>query len=434
MKYLPLFAILATFGVFNTMGAPAAAGQKGGAAVPKTPTTPTPKAPAVKPPPATPAGAPAPSVTVTINGNNLVYPALDVTPDTSDPIVQGWLKSLDLSNVPKLPQSNGGKINYAQAQCAAPTVIQPDQGSWTCQKVVSNDDVDHCPEKGVWGLTYDDGPSVSTPNLLAVLNKNNVKATFFVVGSRVISNPQTLKAAYDAGHNIAVHTWSHPALTSLPTESIAAELMWTLKAIKDVIGVTPIFMRPPYGDTDNRVRAITRAVGLWTVLWTEGFDTDDWSLLSGTKESHVLDIFNGWVNKVPTMDSGFIVLEHDLYPQTVNAAISVMNIAVKEPSLTIKTVPQCIGVNETYLETGGKRPSLKGDITIHAMGSNTGTTPAGSNAGTNSASSPNSSPSTGADGSVKAQSTDGGKSSGSIVIYSSLPIIAAAISAIFVMF
>lgn len=88
-----------------------------------------------------------------------------------------------------------------------------------------------------------------------------------------------------AGHEIAVHTWSHRVslfflstpshlliraqpLTMLTTEQIVAELGYTRKAIKQVLGVTPTLMRPPYGDIDDRVRAITLAMGMVPVIWT----------------------------------------------------------------------------------------------------------------------------------------------------------------------
>jgi peptidoglycan/xylan/chitin deacetylase (PgdA/CDA1 family) len=130
-----------------------------------------------------------------------------------------------------------------------------------------------------WGLTYDDGPAYYTPNLLQYLDEHNLKTTFFVVGSRAVSFPSLLQAEYMGQHQIAVHTWSHPYLTTLSNEQIIAELGWTKKIIKDVLGVTPNMMRPPYGDIDDRVRAISLAMGLTPVMWTRvsataTFDTD----------------------------------------------------------------------------------------------------------------------------------------------------------------
>lgn len=110
-----------------------------------------------------------------------------------------------------------------------------------------------------------------------MLSKNQ-KATLFVVGSRVISRPEILQRAFKEGHQIAIHTWSHSVMTSLTNDQIVAELKWTEKAIFDAIGVTPLYWRPPYGDVDNRVRAIATQLGYKTAIWTQDFDTDDVSL------------------------------------------------------------------------------------------------------------------------------------------------------------
>ncbi|CAG8499921.1 13441_t:CDS:2 [Acaulospora colombiana] len=297
---------------------------------------------------------PAPSVTMTFNGRKLIYPAIDETPNTDDPIVKRWVKTLDFSKVPNLPPSNGGQINYDQPNCKAETSMKPNQGSWTCQKYTAPDDIVTCPKKGDWGLTYDDGPSKSTPKLLDFLLQRNLKATFFVTGSRVISNPLTLKAAYDSGHHIAVHTWSHPALTSLSNESIVAELRWTIKAIHDITNATPNYFRPPYGDTDNRVRAISKAVGLVTTLWLPEFDSNDWSLISDLSKpvDAVVQTFDSWMARFPKMSTGLIVLQHDLHPRTVGAALSILDKAANVRGLNITTVSKCIGDIKPYAELG----------------------------------------------------------------------------------
>lgn len=101
-------------------------------------------------------------------------------------------------------------------------------------------------------LSYDDGPSPYTPKLLEYLEAHNLKSTFFVVGSRAISRPEMLAYEHMTGHQLSVHTWSHPALTTLSNEDIVLELGWTKKVIHDITGVTPNTMRPPYGDIDDR--------------------------------------------------------------------------------------------------------------------------------------------------------------------------------------
>jgi hypothetical protein len=91
---------------------------------------------------------------------------------------------------------------------------------------------------------YFSQPAFYTPNLLQYLDQQNLKSTFFVIGSRAISNPATLQLEYMAGHQIGVHTWSHPSLTTLTNEEIIAELGWGKKIIKDVLGVTPVRCSP----------------------------------------------------------------------------------------------------------------------------------------------------------------------------------------------
>lgn len=75
-----------------------------------------------------------------------------------------------------------------------------------------------------------------------------------------MENPNVFLDAFGvSGDDIAVHTWSHPYMTTLSNEMVVAELGWTMQIIHDsTAGRLPRFWRPPYGDSDNRVRAIAR--------------------------------------------------------------------------------------------------------------------------------------------------------------------------------
>lgn len=96
-----------------------------------------------------------------------------------------------------------------------------------------------------------------------------------------------VQTEYMLGHQLSVHTWAHSPLTTLSNEEVVAELAWTRKVLKDITGVTPNVslsstirqrrlltsytsqtMRPPYGDIDDRVRAISLNLGLRPVIWT----------------------------------------------------------------------------------------------------------------------------------------------------------------------
>ncbi|KAL2914901.1 chitin deacetylase [Polyrhizophydium stewartii] len=168
----------------------------------------------------------------------------------------------------------------------------------------ADDDVKHCLNPMHFAQTFDDGPSDPTPALLDELKKRNVKVTFFVVGSRVLERPDVLRRAFAEGHQIALHTWSHPHLPSVPSEQLVAEMLFTARIVKETIGVTPKFMRPPYGETDARVRSVMKRLGLVSVIWS--FDSED----SAGSTTVVRDM-TAFAARTPK--DGPVTLEHDLF-------------------------------------------------------------------------------------------------------------------------
>lgn len=97
----------------------------------------------------------------------------------------------------------------------------------------------------------DDGPTVDpngmygTAQLLAKLASANIKSTLFIVGSNAIQNPNLIISAFNAGHQLALHTWTHHPLTSLTNEQIVAELKYNEAIIYSATGKVPIYFRPP---------------------------------------------------------------------------------------------------------------------------------------------------------------------------------------------
>jgi len=181
------------------------------------------------------------------------------------------------------------------------------------------------------------------------------------VGSRVIEYPATLINEYMAGHEISVHTWSHPHLTALTNAQIVAELGWTRKAIQDVLGVTPTTMRPPYGDIDDRVRMIALAMGLVPIIWTRNsagfsFDTFDWQVAGGTVTGEAsFTEFENILGNATQLDTGFIVLQHDLYEITVDLAMGyTLDAALTyNPPYTLEAIGKCSGIptSNLYVES-----------------------------------------------------------------------------------
>ncbi|KAA1468511.1 hypothetical protein DENSPDRAFT_771506 [Dentipellis sp. KUC8613] len=286
------------------------------------------------------------------------YPALDKIPPTDSPQVQQWIADVKNSGV-QIPGFSPTVAGGCPANLDA--VADTSRCWWTCGGCTRDTDVVSCPDKLTWGLTYDDGPAPYTPDLLNYLDTVKLTSTFFVVGSRAISYPALLQAEYMAGHQIAVHTWSHPQLTTLTNEEIIAEFGWTKKIIKDVLGVTPLFWRPPFGDIDDRVRAIAKAMQLTPIIWTRispeaTFDTDDFNIAGGvTTVQQVLVNWEHILGNATSIDTGFIVLEHDLFQQSVEVATGYIlpDALAHQPSFKIEPVISCLNLplGDSYLET-----------------------------------------------------------------------------------
>ncbi len=124
-------------------------------------------------------------------------------------------------------------------------------------------------------LTFDDGPSAETGNVLDMLARHHVKATFFVIGRYLDgSSPraerarETLRRAVSEGHLVGNHTHDHALLTTATHAQILDQLDRGSASIERTIGKTPILFRPPYGQLDDYGRAAVRARGFDLVLWS----------------------------------------------------------------------------------------------------------------------------------------------------------------------
>jgi peptidoglycan/xylan/chitin deacetylase (PgdA/CDA1 family) len=122
-------------------------------------------------------------------------------------------------------------------------------------------------------LTFDDGPSESTPELLALLDKHDVPATFFQCGANVTRLPHVARQVAAASHEIGNHTYSHPSLCYKSGRFIHRELAKAQATIEDTISRPVVFFRPPYGLRWVGLPRVQRQLGLTSVLWTTtGFD------------------------------------------------------------------------------------------------------------------------------------------------------------------
>ncbi|KZV64536.1 carbohydrate esterase family 4 protein [Peniophora sp. CONT] len=261
------------------------------------------------------------------------------------------------------------------------------------------------PEPMTVGYGFDDGPNCSHNAFYDFLTEQNQKATMYYIGSNVLDWPLEAQRALADGHEICVHTWSHPYMTSFPSPDAFAELYYTMQAIKLATGVTPTCWRPPYGDVDDRIRAIAKGLGLRTIVW--GYDSNDWQNgLNGITDADVDNFYQQFVNNATSGNfnsAGGIILTHELNNYTMSKAVEWYP-KIKAAFKSI--VPVGVGLNQTqpYVETNYSLPNFEQYVSGH-LTANPSNASAPSNTSSSSSSSSNSSTSGGSSSAQSAASS-----------------------------
>ena len=152
---------------------------------------------------------------------------------------------------------------------------------------------------GYVGLTFDDGPSGSTPALLNALTQNGLRATMFNQGQYAAANASQVRAQVTAGMWVGNHSYTHPHLPQLGQAQIDSEISRTQQAIAAAGGGTPKLFRPPYGETNSTVKAVEAKYGLTEIIWD--VDSQDWNG-AGT---------DAIVQAAGRLGNGQIILMHD---------------------------------------------------------------------------------------------------------------------------
>jgi peptidoglycan-N-acetylglucosamine deacetylase len=140
----------------------------------------------------------------------------------------------------------------------------------------ADSEVRKLPLKGTVALTFDDGPNpIYTPQILAILKKYNVKATFFMVGMNAKHYPEVVKQVLADGHAINSHSQTHPMLTHLNDAQLTKEVAMPSAIIHEITGKKPLCLRYPYGASNEHVRATIREHGMTPVpMGFNSFDYD----------------------------------------------------------------------------------------------------------------------------------------------------------------
>ena len=227
------------------------------------------------------------------NASNYSYMYLDYDYDTNDEII--FYKYLNINNKISMDSI---VFNIKDNNITIKEVVND-----TSNNNYQSDYIDV--NKKMVALTFDDGPNYNTSKILEILNKYNVRATFFVLGSKINHNKKIIKTMDKYGMEIGNHTYSHKLMTGMSNIDIIREVEDTSNLIYSVIGKYPELVRPSYGSFNKKIK---ESINMPIIIWN--IDTLDWKSHNSEK------IVSRVMNKV---SDGDIILMHDIYSATVKA-------------------------------------------------------------------------------------------------------------------
>lgn len=223
----------------------------------------------------------------------------------------------------------------AQVHVAAEAPLPPPKPKPKPKPVIPHVD---CHRVRCIALTFDDGPNpVTTPQILSILEREKVRATFFVVGSRVRGNEALLRRIHHDGSEIGNHSWSHPNLTLLKPKQIKEQVAATQQVIRSAGVPAPTLFRPPYGLADAKVKA---AIPMTFMFWNE--DPRDWAADTPKQVEAAI---------LASARPGGIVDMHDIYHVTAQALDPTIK-KLKRQHFTFVTVSDLLDI----------KPGQRGDF------------------------------------------------------------------------
>lgn len=187
-----------------------------------------------------------------------------------------------------------------------------------------------------WGDDY-------TLEILDILDKYNVKSTFFLVGFWVDKYPEHVKEIYKRGHDIGNHSTNHPYMTKLSEEEILRELNITGDKIKELTREKPILFRPPFGDYNNKLINLCRDNGYYVIQWD--VDSLDW------KEMGVQPVVDRVTRNVK---NGSIVLFHN-NAKYISEYLPIIIEKLQSDGYEIVPISQLIYRDNFYMDNTGRQ-------------------------------------------------------------------------------
>ena len=177
--------------------------------------------------------------------------------------------------------------------------------------------------------------------ILEVLEKNNVKVTFFMVGNWVEKYPEAVKKVHDAGHEIGNHSFSHPHVNNLSQQENENEILKCSKLVKAITGEDTNLYRAPYGEYNNTVIKSARNVNHEVIQWS--LDTLDYQGLDGNQM---------WDRLSHKLSNGSIILMHNGTEHTADS-LELLITNIKNKGYEIVKVSDLIFDGECEIDSNG---------------------------------------------------------------------------------
>ena len=212
---------------------------------------------------------------------------------------------------------------------------------------------DKCTVPNTVALTFDDGPYVYAYDISKTLIAAGAKGTFFLNGNNygciyTEDNAKRVKYLYDKGHQLASHTWSHSNLSTLSWDELHDQFYRVENALQKIAGVTPAFMRPPFGEYNELVKAVADIRGQDIAIWD--FDSGD-STGATTQES-----ISRYDTVIAQHPSTILSLNHETNQQSAQIVIPNVVAKLKAAGYRMVTVAECVGL-QPYQAVG--TPSVR---------------------------------------------------------------------------
>ncbi len=211
----------------------------------------------------------------------------------------------------------------------------------------------YCVEKQdkVVSLSFDAAwGNEDTEELIEILGRYGVKATFFVVGEWAEKYPESVKALADAGHEVMNHSDTHEHFTKLSPEQMTAEINACSDKIEKITGVRPLLFRAPYGDYNDSVIKTVKEAGVYPIQWD--VDSLDWKGYDAeTIKKRVLK----------RVSKGSIVLFHNAAEHTPEALPGIIEGLISE-GYTFAPVSQLIYRDSYTIDHSGRQIPVQNGV------------------------------------------------------------------------